>query len=164
MNFDELDRFFEKLNLPKLTQGEIEKFAQSCICQRNEIQQKCPPKEKPQAQMNLLLNSTKYLSKKDYQSHGNSFMVFFHRTSHNSVHWPPSNGHLGTFFSFPLTRINESSSASSYDSSHLHRFLVTVNFSEDMGILCFDVGCQTALQTGCANLYPSEVSVSQDPH
>ena len=63
-NLEEMDRFFEKFNLPGLNQEEIEIMNNSIISTEIEAMIKnLPPKTKAQAQMASQENSMKHVQK-----------------------------------------------------------------------------------------------------
>ena len=68
-----MDQFLERHNLPKLTHKEIDYLSRTICIKETETFVNNLPQEKNQAQMGLLVNSTKHLRKKLYQFSTGSF-------------------------------------------------------------------------------------------
>ena len=64
-NLEEMDRFFEKFNLPRLNQEEIELMNNPVISTEIDTVVKNLPKTKAQDQMASQENSTKHLEKRE---------------------------------------------------------------------------------------------------
>ena len=62
-NLEEMDRFLEKFNLPRLNQEEVEIMTNPITSTEIEAVIKNPPNNKSPGQMTLQLNSTKNLEK-----------------------------------------------------------------------------------------------------
>ena len=62
-SFEEMDKFFEKYNFPKLNQEEIEDLNKPITSKEIETVIRNLPANKTQDQMDLQLNSTKHLEK-----------------------------------------------------------------------------------------------------
>ena len=72
-NLEEMDKFLEKNNLPKLNQEEIENLYRPIISTEIKTVIKNLPTNKAQDQMASQVNSTKNLEKSQHLSYSNSF-------------------------------------------------------------------------------------------